>query len=169
MHTLAKKLYLFALRPVCPGMGLARFIAQATVLAALLVWGVPALHRATNVLQLSAVHFVIASHLQAAQREARRLHVQLRFCRSDDALTCAPAGGWEQGWLAFEDRNGNGLRDRGERLVHAGSALPPAFLLQGDLNAGRISVCLRDSQRAGCRADQAILALLSAGSRPRLS
>jgi len=169
MPIFAKKLSLFFRRPVCAEICLARFLVTAALLHALLAWSIPALERASAVMQLSSVHFVMASQLHAAQSEARRQHVQLRFCRSDDALTCAPSGGWEQGWLAFEDRNHNGLHDRDEPIVHVGSALPAAFVLQGDLNAGRVNLCLRDAVRPGCQPEQLALAVFSGESRPRRS
>lgn len=169
MPTVLKKLYYFARRPVCHDIGVLRFVLSALVLAAAVGWTTPKLETAAGVMQLSSVHLVLASQLHQVREQARAAGLRLRFCRSDDGLTCAETGGWEQGWIAFDDRDGDGLRGRGERVLRVGSALPSAFMLAGDLNGRNIKLCLRDGQHATCRPDQLSLALLSDGSRPRPS
>jgi Tfp pilus assembly protein FimT len=164
---LFKKIYYAACRPVCREVSLVRFLGTGVLLSMAMAWLTPALGRAENVMRLSSAHLVLATQLHNARVNGRAAGSSLRFCRSDDALTCSNEGGWEQGWIAFEDRNGDGIRSRGEQIVQVGSALPSAFMLSGDLNgAARLKLCLRDSQQPTCRPDQLSLALLSGGSRP---
>jgi hypothetical protein len=169
MGTLCKKLYYFARRPVCHEIGVLRFVLTAICLAAAVGWTTPRLEAAAGVMQLSSVHLVLATQLHQVHQQARAAGLRLRFCKSDDGLTCADAGGWEQGWIAFDDRDGDGVRGHGERILRVGSALPSAFVLAGDLNGRAIKLCLRDGPHPTCRPDQLSLALLSDGSRPRRS
>ena len=164
-----KKLYYFARRPVCREFGMMRALATGVCLAAITAWGVPVLATGARVMQLSSVHLAVAAQLHQARQHAKALGARIRFCRSDDGLTCADSGGWEQGWIAFEDVNGDGVRARTERVLHVGGALPGAFVLSGDLNGRGVKLCLRDGQEPACRPDQLSLALLSDGSRPRPS
>ncbi len=49
--------------------------------------------------------------LQTARSEAIRLNSSVTVCRSANGVDCAAAGGWEQGWIAFHDRDGDGIVD----------------------------------------------------------
>jgi len=61
--------------------------------------------------QLSGMSNDLMSALQYARSEAIILRSTVTLCRSGDGATCAGAGGWEQGWIVFHDRNGNGVVD----------------------------------------------------------
>lgn len=50
--------------------------------------------------------------------EAVRRNARVAMCKSNDGVSCATQGGWDQGLIVFHDKNANGLRDADESLVH---------------------------------------------------
>ncbi|MCL5968283.1 MAG: GspH/FimT family pseudopilin [Betaproteobacteria bacterium] len=46
--------------------------------------------------------------LQLARSEAIRLNSTVTLCRSANGTSCASPTGWENGWIVFHDRNGDG-------------------------------------------------------------
>jgi len=46
--------------------------------------------------------------LQLARSEAIRLNSTTTLCRSANGTSCASPTGWENGWIVFHDRNGDG-------------------------------------------------------------
>ncbi|MGH8656829.1 MAG: GspH/FimT family pseudopilin [Gammaproteobacteria bacterium] len=55
--------------------------------------------------------FVTALNL--ARSEAIKRGVPVRVCTSVDSANCAPAGGWQQGWIVFSDIDSDGTQDFG--------------------------------------------------------
>jgi Tfp pilus assembly protein FimT len=164
-----KKLYYFAQRPLCRGIGLVGFLGTVGVLAAGLAWSLPVLQAVGDTVQLSGVRAALGSQLGAAHKAGAVARARLRLCASNDGLMCAESGSWSQGWIAFDDRNGDGRRDRTERVLHKAGAMPLAFDVVGDLNASAAVVCRRAPGHAHCAKSDPQLPLVSAGFRPRLS
>jgi len=52
---------------------------------------------------------------------------EIIICKSQDGLWCTDKGGWEQGWLIYEDINGNEIRDKGEQRLRIQQDLPPGI------------------------------------------
>jgi len=50
---------------------------------------------------------------------------------------CQTNGHWEQGWLLFEDTDGNASRADAEALIHVHAALPPGFRARGNGTVAR--------------------------------
>ncbi len=67
---------------------------------------------------LLAVATTLASLLFAASGVAA--------CPSKDGAACAASGGWEQGWIAFRDTNGDGARGLSERVIYRMRSMPDA-------------------------------------------
>ncbi len=67
-----------------------------------------------------------------ARSEAMRRQQRVTVCISSDGLACAAAGSWQQGWLMFQDSNGNGAVDPGERVLQIHGALPIHFSATGN-------------------------------------
>lgn len=86
---------------------------------------------------LSAFAHAFLSHLQLARSEAIKRRSPVVLCKSADAVSCASAGGWDQGWIVFHDANGNGLREADEQVIQKIEAMPLGLRLQGNLNVAR--------------------------------
>ncbi len=50
----------------------------------------------------------VASSLYLTKSEAVKRGVRVAMCKSANAIICG-GGGWQQGWVIFEDENGDGL------------------------------------------------------------
>jgi type IV fimbrial biogenesis protein FimT len=124
------------------------------------------------------------SHLHLARSEAIKRNGAVALCKSRDGASCADAGGWDQGWIVFQDANGDGVREPGEQLIQRADALPDGFHLRGNLNvtryvlftpsgatrtaagafqAGTLTVCRHSMQQTEARQ-----IILNAVGRPRL-
>jgi type IV fimbrial biogenesis protein FimT len=77
------------------------------------------------------------SSLALARSEAAKRHDRVALCKSADGKSCAPAGGWEQGWIVFHDANDNGKRDGDEQIVSRVDPLPKDMRLSGNLNVSK--------------------------------
>lgn len=124
------------------------------------------------------------SALLLARSEAVKINSRVVVCKSSDGDSCAPGGGWEQGWIVFADSNGNGLRDAGEPIVQRGEPVAGALrmngnstvvryvsytpegvakLVGGGFQAGTITIC-----SASLDATEARQIIVNSGGRPRV-
>jgi type IV fimbrial biogenesis protein FimT len=83
---------------------------------------------ATNDL-LASLHF---SRSEAIKRGARAV-----MCVSADGDSCAPTGGWHQGWLIFHDADNNAARGADERVMLVQPPLDPGVRVTGNLHVSR--------------------------------
>ena len=67
--------------------------------------------------------------LSVARSEAINRAAQVTICKSPDGLTCTAANNWEQGWVIFQDVNGDGDAQPDE-LVGTQKALPSGYTLR---------------------------------------
>ena len=88
-------------------------------------------------MKLAAFSNGFLAHLQLARSEAIKRRGPVVLCKSTDGTACAADGGWDQGWIVFEDANGNGTREAPEPVLQQLGGLPPGFRLQGNLNVAR--------------------------------
>lgn len=115
-----------------PGFSLVELLVSMAVLAMLMTVALPAYtamltnHR----LATQANSFLNALHL--ARSEAIKRNVRVALCKSSTGEHCADAGGWQQGWIVFEDANNNGLRDEAETLIMRAPPLKAGFVMTGN-------------------------------------
>ncbi len=62
----------------------------------------------------------LVASLQIARSEAIRTNARVVVCASVDSTNCLAGSTWA-GWIAFVDRNRNGVRDGAERVLRAGT------------------------------------------------
>src|SRR5438105_12540648 len=105
-----RTLYAFSRRPLCRGIGLVRFIAAVCLLAAGIAWSMPRLDDAAVSIKLGSTANVLLYQLEAARGVVAHSGGRLAICKSEDGVLCGAAGGWEQGWIVFEDHDRDGLR-----------------------------------------------------------
>lgn len=75
--------------------------------------------------------------LTLARSEAAKRHERVVLCKSADGTSCASTGGWEQGWIVFDDANDNGKRENDEQIVSRVDPLPKDMRLSGSLNVSK--------------------------------
>lgn len=59
----------------------------------------------------------LVAGLNIARSEAIKQQIRVTLCQSDNATACSGTGQWEDGWIVFQDPNGNASVDVGERIL----------------------------------------------------
>jgi len=59
----------------------------------------------------------LVAGLNIARSEAIKQQIRITLCQSDDGASCTGTGQWEDGWIVFQDPNGNVTVDGGERIL----------------------------------------------------
>jgi type IV fimbrial biogenesis protein FimT len=77
------------------------------------------------------------SGFRLAQSEAAERNSHVVLCKSADGASCALGGDWGQGWIIFQDANGNGTREAGEALILREHRFALDLRVAGSLNAVR--------------------------------
>jgi type IV fimbrial biogenesis protein FimT len=101
---------------------LALALAAALVMAAVPVW-----RGWLATLRLLGQAHALAGTMNHARSEAMKNGNRATICRSPDGVMCADAGGWEQGWILFEDADGDGERGPDEAVIRHEPAAPPGI------------------------------------------
>jgi len=60
----------------------------------------------------------LASGLNFARSESIKRSLSVTLCKSNDDVTCS--GNWENGWLVFEDIDGDGIVDGDDTIIRVG-------------------------------------------------
>ncbi len=59
----------------------------------------------------------LVAGLNIARSEAIKQQIRVTLCQSDNQVACTGTGQWEDGWIVFQDPNGNVTVDGGERIL----------------------------------------------------
>lgn len=114
------------------GVTLIELLVTLAVLAVMLGIALPSfasLIRDTRLTTaINSVHVALSYTRSESIKRGRRVTI----CTSADQLACTGGVGWHGGWMVFEDRNGNGLRDAGETIMRVGAALPSGITITGN-------------------------------------
>jgi type IV fimbrial biogenesis protein FimT len=154
------------------GLTLVETLCVISIVAILMVLAVPTYRVLLHRSQLVSVADSLQMHMMLARSEAILRNGRLVLCKSASGLACSPSGGWEQGWILFHDRNGNGVVDPSDTLVSRVHALPPnvrvlgnkqvstyvsylptgqTSLISGAFQAGTLTVCVASASRTEAR------------------
>lgn len=119
--------------PLGQGFTLIELIMALTILAILTGIAVPAFTELikNNRIRTQSADFHAA--LMLARSEAVKRVSRVTLCSSSDGASCA-GGGWEQGWIVFNDDDNDAAVDGGETVLHIGSALTGGNTLRGNSN-----------------------------------
>jgi type IV fimbrial biogenesis protein FimT len=109
-------------------------IAVASILAGS---AIPSMKSMLRSVRLSSATNDIMGALTLTRSEAIIHHGRAVMCKSQDGASCAPSGGWEQGWIIFHDADGDGIRDASEPIVTRQQALGPGVKVTGNQNVSR--------------------------------
>jgi type IV fimbrial biogenesis protein FimT len=92
-------------------------LVVVSILAILLVQGVPALRDYGLRQRMSAAVHALHSHLALARNDAVRFNVEIVVCPGTNTGGCRSDSYWDEGWLVFEDLDGDHAYQAGERLL----------------------------------------------------
>jgi type IV fimbrial biogenesis protein FimT len=114
------------------GFTLIELMVTMTVLGVLAMVAVPSFNEAilSNRLASFANNFMASAQL--ARSEAIKRNSTVRLCRSADGASCAAGGTWQQGWIIFQDVNGNGTVDSGDTVIQTQQAMSADYHFTGD-------------------------------------
>jgi type IV fimbrial biogenesis protein FimT len=95
------------------GFTLVELLITILVAALLMALAIPAFHSFVENNRLAASTNQLVSALAVARSEAIHRRENVTLCSSTNPAaavpTCAASTSWETGWIAFTDRNGNGI------------------------------------------------------------
>lgn len=119
-------------RAVSRGVTLPEVLVVLVVAGVLQALGAPALASWMDAVRVGRGSESLFLALQQARSEAIKRNTRVVVCKSDDGARCVTAGGWEQGWLMFQDGNNNARLDAGEAVLLRQAALGRPVRLSGN-------------------------------------
>jgi type IV fimbrial biogenesis protein FimT len=114
------------------GFSLVELLTVLGCVGAMACVAVPSLDAMAGSMRVSAASNDLLGDIFRARSEAMTRNRRVSLCKSADGQTCAPGGGWHQGWIVFIDDDGDGLRSPAEALLQRQPALDPKLRLTGN-------------------------------------
>ena len=176
--------FLALCRRALRGFTLIELCVVLTIMSILLGTGAPALSAMLRSSRLTSASNDLLASILLARSEAAKRNTRVVVCKSADGALCASSGGWEQGWIVFQDSNNDGVRESTEEIVWRGHGLSgdlrvlgnltvaryvsyaptgEAKLAGGGFQAGTITLC-----NAGASSQDARQIIINAVGRPRV-
>ncbi len=115
------------------GFTLIELMVTMTVLIVLMAVAVPSFNNAVLGSKLSGYANNFVASVQLARSEAIKRNAPITMCRSADGSSCASSGGWQQGWIIFNDKDSSGAINGDETRIHYQQALASEFAFTGDV------------------------------------
>ena len=134
------------------GFTLIEMLVAVTIVSILLLLGVPAIANLVRDSRLLSESYAFRAALNEARSAALSRREFVSFCSSADGVGCG--GGWRDGFIAFEDSNGNLSRE----------AVDEALILSRALDVGDDMTIRFDGAMGGVRFDSSGYALSHEGS-----
>lgn len=119
------------------GFTLVELLVTVAISAVLLLVGVPKFSEVVRSLTLTTEANKFLAQIYLARSESIKRSGRAALCKSTDGGSCANGGGWEQGWILYDDVDNNGRRSMDEAIVFRGQALPSGYVLTGNQNVAR--------------------------------
>ncbi len=94
----------------------------------------------------------LVAGLNITRSEAIKQQIRVTLCQSADTASCTGSGQWEDGWIVFQDPNGNATVDGGERILRLNAAVDGQVTTRsndvGNLIANSVSFTSRGLPKA---------------------
>lgn len=119
------------------GFTLVELLIVLAVAAVLVLYVVPSFSALATSSKLTAASNALLSSMHLARSEAIKRNSRVVMCKTADGLSCASAGGWEQGWIVFQDTNNDGNRDAGESVIQRIEPLRESLRLTGNSSVAK--------------------------------
>jgi len=114
------------------GYSLPEAMVVMLLFAVCITQAAPALSGVLDNVRIRAGASALMASLHLARSEAIRRNARVVLCKSVNGNACTPKGGWQGGWILFQDANGNGVRDPGEDVFHREASLPSNLRMLGN-------------------------------------
>ena len=119
------------------GFTLVELMMVLAVVAILLTVAVPSFGAIMHSSKLTSASNSLLSSMLLARSEAIKRRSRVTLCKTADGISCAAAGGWEQGWIVFHDANDSGARESGEMVIEWMQHLPDSLRLTGNTTVAK--------------------------------
>jgi type IV fimbrial biogenesis protein FimT len=119
------------------GFSLPELLMAVCVAGVLLTLAVPPFAQAIRSMTLTSEANSVLAQLHLARSEAIKRNGRVALCKSADGRSCTSSGGWEQGWIVFDDHDNTAARSANETIVFRSQALPGGYVLKGNQNVAR--------------------------------
>jgi type IV fimbrial biogenesis protein FimT len=96
-----------ALRCRVAGFSIVELVMVLSILSILALWIVPSMSSALDSMRVRSTSETFLTSMQLARNTAVIKSQHVVLCKSSDGLICQTEGGWEQGWIIFQDTNRN--------------------------------------------------------------
>lgn len=104
------------------GFSLVELLVALSVVAILASLALPSFARSLAQTRVADATSAIYSAVVLTRSEALKRRIRIVMCSSSDGSNCSVGSGWSAGWLIFEDRNDDGIRDAGEEIIRVQGA-----------------------------------------------
>lgn len=109
------------------GFTLIQLMTVIAIIAVSLGIGIPSVSAMVQINRMATAMNTLSANFALARSEAVTRNQEIVICKSRDGVFCTRKGGWEQGWIIFEDSNGNESRDKEEKRFWVQDTLPPGI------------------------------------------
>jgi type IV fimbrial biogenesis protein FimT len=119
-------------RTFSEGFTLIELLIALAVMVILAAVAIPAYSNMLISQRLTAQSNTFLSVLHFARSEAIKRNSRVVVCKSASGEACTDSGGWQQGWMVFDDANNNANLDAGEDMLRRGQALDEGYFMTGN-------------------------------------
>jgi type IV fimbrial biogenesis protein FimT len=119
------------------GVTLLELLIALMFLALLMGMGVGSFKPLLQKIRLQSQAEDLLAGLFLARSEAIKRGMRVTACVSSDGMHCLSKADWDQGWLIFEDVDGNAIRADSEALIQVHAAMPPTIKASGNSPVSR--------------------------------
>ena len=99
------------------GYTLIELMSMLAVVSILISVGLPMLNVFFDSNRMISNTNDLVAGLNIARSEAIKQQIRVTLCQSANTTSCSGSGQWEDGWIVFQDPNGNATVDGGERIL----------------------------------------------------
>lgn len=123
------------------GFTIYELMVTMLIVGVVLSIGIPNMAEFTQNSRLSSASNDLHSSFQLARSEAARAKSNITICASVNSLDPAAAcgGTFNDGWIIFEDTDGDIVRDAGENILRSHPTVPPGVTITANGNANYFS------------------------------
>jgi len=162
------------------GMTLVELLISMAILAVTLGIAVPSFANLIRDTRLTTVINEMHGALFYTRSESIKRGRRVTICTSADNESCVAGVGWHSGWIVFDDRNANGVRDPDETILRVGMPQAAGITVTGNgpvsnyvsyIPSGttrRVSGALQMGTITACSGQRVRQIVISATGRPRV-
>lgn len=111
------------------GFTLVELMVALAMLAVLMAVAAPDFREAAARARITGAANELLAAVQLARTEAVRQNQRVVLCKSADGSACSTATGAWAGWIVFEDKDNDGVRDTDEPVIKSGTFDSPVTVL----------------------------------------